>query len=542
MNSHPESGSTKVSVEIDPDQLLDMLTQVEKSSPFYAQASRSLDAYLVPDSRRIPASAAVAPNKLLTIGMATFNDYDGVYFSVQALRLYHPEVAERTEILVLDNFPEGLAAAALKRLEQHVQGYRYVPANSVRGTAVRDMIFRESNSDFVLCMDCHVLFAPGSLAAFLDYLEAHRDSNDLLQGPLLSDDLTTLSTHFDPVWSAGMWGVWSYDNRGAEPSSPPFEIPMQGLGVFACRRAAWPGFNPRLRGFGGEEGYIHEKFRRAGARTLCLPFLRWTHRFERPLGPAYDPSWEDRIRNYLIAFDELGFDLSPAIQHFEEFVGVPAARPILEAVQREIANPFHYFDAIYCINLDSARDRWDAVSKRFEKLGIHGLVRRFPAVQTPSNHHIGCALSHRDIIARAKKESLRNVLVFEDDVIFTADALDVMRKSLEELVRREWWLLYLGGHAWGKTFENAAGCQYLEVPHGLTCTHAIAYNQAVYERILTDVPDSPTGIALWLKKQAGIDQYYAVELDGFGLLTNPVVASQESILSQESRAFDLDLI
>ena len=45
-------------------------------------------------------------------------------------------------------------------------------------------------------------------------------------------------------------------------NAAPFEMGMQGLGVFACRKAAWPGFNPRFSGFGGEEGYIHEKIRR----------------------------------------------------------------------------------------------------------------------------------------------------------------------------------------------------------------------------------------------------------------------------------------
>ena len=30
----------------------------------------------------------------LCIGMATYDDFDGVYFSVQAIQLYHPEVAD----------------------------------------------------------------------------------------------------------------------------------------------------------------------------------------------------------------------------------------------------------------------------------------------------------------------------------------------------------------------------------------------------------------------------------------------------------------
>ena len=48
-----------------------------------------------------------------------------------------------------------------------------------------------------------------------------------------------------------------------DPAAPPFEISLQGLGAFACCKAAWVGLNPRLRCFGGEEGYVHEKFRRA---------------------------------------------------------------------------------------------------------------------------------------------------------------------------------------------------------------------------------------------------------------------------------------
>ncbi len=111
-------------------------------------------------------------------------------------------------------------------------------------------------------MDSHVQFVPGSLARLLEFLHEQPDSNDLLQGPLLQDDLKRLSSHFSPVWSNGMYGQWAADERAADVNAAPFEIGMQGLGVFACRRAAWPGFNPRFSGFGGEEGYIHEKIRR----------------------------------------------------------------------------------------------------------------------------------------------------------------------------------------------------------------------------------------------------------------------------------------
>ena len=94
----------------------------------------------------------------------------------------------------------------------------------------------------------------------------------------------------------------------------------RGFLVFGCRPIAQRRFSrrkyPALDRFGGEEGYIHEKFRQAGHRTLCLPFLRWLHRFPRPHGAPYRLSWEDRIRNYVIGFAELGLPLAEMEKHF----------------------------------------------------------------------------------------------------------------------------------------------------------------------------------------------------------------------------------
>ncbi len=275
----------------------------------------------------LPATPRLAKKKL-TIGMAVYDDYDGVYFSVQAIGLYHPEVRDDIEILVIDNHPEGKDAPYLKKLEC-LGNYRYVPFREKTGTAVRDRIFAEATGDFVLCMDCHVLIVPGALARLLTYFDTHPLCNDLLQGPLLNDDLRTMNTHFADSWRGGMYGVWACDNRADDKDGEPFDIPMQGLGLFACRKKAWPGFNPDFRGFGGEEGYIHEKFRQAGGRTLCLPFLRWLHRFERPGGVPYTIDWQDRIWNYMIGFQELGLDTGQIIDHFNEHLGEGVTTEIL---------------------------------------------------------------------------------------------------------------------------------------------------------------------------------------------------------------------
>jgi len=290
-----------------------------------------------PDVQSRPVLAPMRRPAKMTIGMATYDDYDGVYFSLQALRLYHTDVLDDVELIVVDNNPGGKCAEALKKLEGHIPNYRYIPQTATQGTAIpRQRVFSEALGAFVLCMDCHVLLLPGALRALLDYFNANPATRDLVQGPLLADNLQKAWTHLAPVWRGGMFGTWDSDDRASDPNGAPFAIPMQGLGLFACRKDAWPGFNPNFRGFGGEEGYIHEKFRKAGGRTLCLPALRWIHRFDRPLGIPYPNVWEDRIWNYLIGFTELGLDTSELEAHFAEFLGPAKAQPIIRNLKRQL--------------------------------------------------------------------------------------------------------------------------------------------------------------------------------------------------------------
>lgn len=283
----------------------------------------------------IPLPTPRPDKKSFTIGMATYDDYDGAYFSLQALRLYHGEALEDVEMVVIDNHPDGPCSQDLKKLENAIPGYRYVPLTARKGTAVRDALFEEASSDFVLCLDSHVFLVPGALRRLRDYYRNNPETADLLQGPLMGDDgLSLTATHMEPNWRQGFFGTWAVDNRGENIDAAPFEIPMQGLGLFSCRRAAWPGFNAGFRGFGGEEGYIHEKFRKSGGRVLCLPFLRWLHRFARPMGIPYRLVWEDRLYNYMIGFNEVGLPTEEMESHFAEILGADNSTRIFKSIAR----------------------------------------------------------------------------------------------------------------------------------------------------------------------------------------------------------------
>ena len=246
----------------------------------------------------------------LTIGMASYKNYTEVWFTVQALRMFHD--LTDVEILVVDNFGDN-------NLRNFVSSWgdgkvRYVEYKEGNGpAAAKHKVFEEAAGEWVIMIDSHVMLPPGTVARFLEWADAHPVCMDLLQGPLVYDNLRSTADAMNPIWSGGMWGQWRTQDVGV--GADPYPIFMHGAGLMACRKDAWVGFNPNFRGFGGEEGYIHEKFRQAGRRVILLPFLRWVHLFKVD-GAPYPLNYEDRIRNYVIGFTELGLDLQPVREHF----------------------------------------------------------------------------------------------------------------------------------------------------------------------------------------------------------------------------------
>ena len=510
-------------------ELTQLLTSFQLKSTVRVGQHKTVSPELGP--AKIPEATPACAKKVMTIGMATYDDYDGVYFTVQAIRLYHPEVTEQTEILVVDNHPDGPAAEDLKNLDKIIANYRYFPYGVWKSPMVKDVVFRQANADYVLCLDGHVMLQPGALKRLIDYFEANPDCSDLLQGPMFAENLNSLHTHFDPVWNKGMYGFWGSDERAADPDGPPFEIPMQGLGLFACRKNAWVGFNPRFRGFGGEEGYLHEKFRQRGGKTLCLPFLKWLHRFSRPGGVPYLINWHDRIFNYMVGCHELGLDSEPVKKHFKEHLGAGVAAEILDDIEKEIRSPFFYFDAIYCITADLDTGSWKKMRRRLQALGINEIVRIYKTDSVSENHRVSFALSHRAILQEALELGLDNVLVIEEETLFLDETLAHLTKSLEELGQREWNLFHLGGQSRKQPNSLAVGCRYLRIPHALTSTHAVAYDRRVFVKILHDLPATAEDMSDWLEDIQGYENYLSQLTQQF--MAEPSVTTVTHLLPHE---------
>ena len=254
--------------------------------------------------------------KKLTIGSADYDDFDGIYFSMNNLRLQNQDILNDLDLLIVDNNPGSAHGKETKHFAR-VSGIRYIEETNQISTGVRNKIFELSEANFALCMDCHVIFEPQTIKKLIAFYESNPNTNDLYHGPMLHDDLKSWTYYMRPEWWDHNFGAWGGHTKNVGVDEDPFEIPMHGLGMFTCRTGAWLGFNKHFVGFGGEEGYIHQKFKKAGHKVYNLPFLRWLHRFARPNGVKYPLTLQNKIRNYLITQAELGLPLQPIVDHFK---------------------------------------------------------------------------------------------------------------------------------------------------------------------------------------------------------------------------------
>jgi hypothetical protein len=262
--------------------------------------------------------------------------------------------------------------------------------------------------------------------------------------------------------------------------------------------------------------------------------------FGRPFGPPYRTSWEDLMRNYLIGWNQVGSDTIDMAEHFrEQFEEMGAGAQfdeVLEQAQRQARSPLGFFDAIFCLNLDSDTGRWAAATRRHEQLDIGWQVERFPGVETPENPHQGHAIAFRRMVAEASRRGYDHVLILEDDAVFLDTALTVMGAAGLELTELEWDLCFLGACVWSSTFPFVTGSDVLQQCGPVTCTHAVAIHRRAYDRILADIPSDPTAVEEWLREWLASDQYLCRRIaDGTftALITSPRIASQPSLLPYE---------
>ena len=258
----------------------------------------------------------------LTIGMSCYDDYDGVWFTIQSVLMYHQECLDDINFVVVDGNPQSEHGRSCEQLisklkNRHGNNGLYVKNVSWSGTASRDYVFQYAKSPYVLCLDSHVQIVPGAIKKLIDYYDSNPDCKNLIQGPLLDSAGQLFATEMSRDWDYNMYGKWLL-NPSRDRGDQEYEVEMMGLGLFSCVKKNWLGFNQNFRGFGGEEGYIHDKYKLAGHKTIAFPWLKWNHRFDRPNGVPYRNDYIDRIKNYFIGWNELGKSVDEIINYYSQ--------------------------------------------------------------------------------------------------------------------------------------------------------------------------------------------------------------------------------
>jgi hypothetical protein len=264
----------------------------------------------------------------LSICIAVRDDYAGLWATVRDIPRSHPEVSD-IEIVVADNnpdSPQGQDCANTMRCLPKELHAKYIPAKDAPGCSLaKQRAIDAATGDFVVLMDAHVFLAPGSLGKLCDVFREIPNTNDLYGGPLVmtgdickagqEQPIKNITTHLIEVWRGGDLGTWDHDPRGESIDNEPFEIPASNTGMLAFRRKAFAGFHPDFRGFGTEAFYLARMTRKKGGRNVCLPFLRWEHRFWAKVRPLKPPRIWDRLRNYTLGHLATGDPLDEMRAH-----------------------------------------------------------------------------------------------------------------------------------------------------------------------------------------------------------------------------------
>jgi GR25 family glycosyltransferase involved in LPS biosynthesis len=165
------------------------------------------------------------------------------------------------------------------------------------------------------------------------------------------------------------------------------------------------------------------------------------------------------------------------------------------------------FDRIYCINLSTRPDRWEAFQKEMDKFGIKDIIR-FDAINGKELDYtnmvynksllageVGILLTHLKLIEECKRDNIERVLIMEDDLVFTEEIVKL--GEYLDLVPNDYEFLYFGAnhnHKSIRLLNDKIGI--LNHSYGLQC---VAIKNTVYDKILIDLPK--------IEKQ--VDAYYA---------------------------------
>ena len=212
-------------------------------------------------------------------------------------------------------------------------------------------------------------------------------------------------------------------------------------------------------------------------------------------------------------------------------------------------NDIHtFFDGVFCVNMDKRPDRWKQAQTEFKKIGIEDEVTRFTGIEHP-NGNLGCCLSHLALIKKCKEGNFRNVLIFEDDVLFTETDVPRLAAAFDDLNDIGSWDIFYIGVTMCPTRGNFLRItdRVLKTNFAYT-THAYAVNAQAFDPMIEAwshnvESDNPRPVDVVLDEHVVrgrgqsfvMDPIYAIQQPGVSDILNSEIATYEWMVTDFNR-------
>lgn len=146
------------------------------------------------------------------------------------------------------------------------------------------------------------------------------------------------------------------------------------------------------------------------------------------------------------------------------------------------------FDCYMYINLVHRKDRKEQITKELNKMNIpHNKTIRIDAVHEKYNGHIGCAKSHIKALKLAKEKKYNNVVIFEDDFVFTENK-DVVNKKINKFLDyfgNDWDIIQLTAHY--KSLNNIDNLEDIKKVNRASTSSAYIIQSKFYDKLINNI-------------------------------------------------------
>jgi hypothetical protein len=145
-------------------------------------------------------------------------------------------------------------------------------------------------------------------------------------------------------------------------------------------------------------------------------------------------------------------------------------------------NCWEFFDRIYCISLDERTDRREEAKIQFSRVGLLERVEFSLVRKHPTDCEQGIYESHMACIRNGLQAGARNILIFEDDILFERFSGNTLQSCIEFLSAVPCWnLLFLGCLV--KSSKRTANTNVLQVRYRCLA-HAYAVSRKFAEVLI----------------------------------------------------------